>query len=204
LNKYKILLLIICLFVQLSSTAETLQCGVEKTWNVDSAREETFKNMQPWIDLSWAPSIDPNLIENKQAINNHQDYIKNRSVTQYSDGAYSVWILDNDNYDKSYYYIASGELVAIDFSIFPENIKNLQDFLVSYQKDSIYPIKVYKHAYPSGKIISIDLTVLTAKGDEEYMFKPSGELDFHWIGNNGYDVNGRKILTRKGYQKQRR
>lgn len=194
MKRYRILFLfVLCLVLQLSSTAETLKGEIEKVWTVDSARQEAFKNLKPWIDLSWAPAIDPNLIENKQAINNHKREIKDRIVSQYSNGNYSIWILDDDNYDKVYYYFPSGELFAIDFTIFPENIKNLQDFLEAQQNNKMFPIKNYKHAYPGGKIVNITLTV---GNKNAYMFEPSGELDDHWIGDACYDLNGNIILTR--------
>lgn len=80
MKKHKILfLLVICLFVQLASSAEMLKDEIEKVWTVDSAREEAFKDLKPVWDLSWTPPIDPNLIENKQAINNHQKKVDNKT-----------------------------------------------------------------------------------------------------------------------------
>lgn len=195
MERYRILvLLVICLFVQLSSTAETLQCGVEKTWNVDSAREEAFENLKPTLDLSWIPAIDSNLIANKQAISNHQRKVGNRVVNSYSDGGYGVWILDEDNYDKIYYYSSAGKLISIDFTIYPDDIQNLQTYFKKQELQQIYPIKNYKHAYPSGKLVSISLTV---NDKEVYGFMPSGKLAYHWLGTNCYDVNGKKVLMTK-------
>lgn len=191
-----IVLLIFYLFVSSQVKAEILQGGVEKVWTIDSAREEAFKNLKSWLNLSWASPIDPNLIENKQALNNRQGRIKNRIITQFDDGSYGVWVLDEDNYDKVYYYFASGKLVSIDFSIFPTYINNLQDYFKYNDTNQIYPIKIYKHSYPDGKIINITMTV---KDGNSYMFKPSGVLEFHWVGADCYDDNGKKILTRETY-----
>lgn len=194
MKKFKILFLItLCLFIKLSSIAETLQCSIEKVWTVDSARDEAFKDLKPTLDLSWAPAIDPNFIENKQAINNHKESVKDRVITLFDDGSYGIWVLDEDNYDKVYYYFSSGELVAIDFSIFPTYIKDLQSYFTLQDNMQIFPIKIYKHAYPGGKIINVTLTV---KDCDSYMFEPSGALQYHWIGNNCYDNNGKIILTR--------
>lgn len=192
-NYKNIFLLIFCLFLQIPLRAETLKCEIEKVWTVDSARKEAFKDLKPVLDLSWAPPIDPNLIENKQALNNRKKKVGNRVITQFGDGSYGIQILDEDNYDKEYYYSSSGELNAIDFRIFPTTIYSLQDFLASEQTDSIYPVKIYKHDYPSGKIIIIALKV---KKGEDYIFKPAGELQYHWVGNNCYDLNGNIAITR--------
>lgn len=193
MKRYRILILLaICVFVQLSSTAETLKGSIEKVWTVDSARKEAFKTLKPWIDLSWAPPVDPNLIENKQAINNHENEIGDRRITLFSDGGYGVVTLDDDNYDKAYYYNPAGELFAIDFLIFPSAIHDLESYYAKQELQQIYPIRNYKHAYPSGKIVYIALTV---NAKEIYGFKPSGELAYHWINSNCYDINGRKIMT---------
>lgn len=194
MKKYRILFLFaICIFLQLASSAETLKCGVEKVWTVGTARTETFKDLKPVLDLSWAPSTDPNFSENKQAINKNQRQIENRVITQFSDGGYGVTIFDDDNYNKVYYYSASGELLEIDFSSYPTYAKNLDDFLALWHEGKMFPFKVYKHDYPSGKIIN---ATLTATNGESFMFKPSGELQYHWIGKTAYDINGKKVLTR--------
>lgn len=89
MKKYRILILFLfCLFLQLALSAETLKCIVEKVWTVGSARVETFKDLKPVLDLSWAPPTDPNFKENKQAINKNQKQIENRVITQFSDGGY--------------------------------------------------------------------------------------------------------------------
>lgn len=195
MKKYRILfLLLLCLFLQLASSAEVLKGGVEKVWTVGTARTETFKDLKPVLDLSWAPPTDPNFKEDIQAVNNHQGEIGNRLITNFSNGYYSVWVLDEDNYDKTYYYSISGELVAIEFLFFPRNISDLQSFVEAEQNNQLYPTKRYKHAYPSGKIVRM---VLTASEKDTYWFNPSGDLAYHWIGSNCYDANGRKTITRQ-------
>ena len=173
-----------------TTEAETLQGGVEKVWTVDSAREEAFKDAKEYVDLSWASPIDPNLIENKQAINNNQEKIKNRLITTFYNGCYCVKILDENNYNKAYYYYPSGELAAIDFEKYNTST-NFQD--VEQGKDLSFPIKTYKHSYPSGQIMSLGITV---KENDSYVFKPSGELDVHWVGNCCYDLNGNVVAIR--------
>lgn len=194
MKKYRILfLLVLCLFLQLSSTAETLKGGIEKVWNIDSAREEAFKDLKPMLDLSWVPPIDPNLIENKQAMNNQQGKVKNRVITEFSNGYYGVQVFDDDNYDKAYYYSPSGGLAIIDFTIYPIYVRNVQDFINADAEGKTFPYKVYKHSFPDGKIKNVALII----GDNEtYIFKPSGELEGHWVGNTCYDFNGNKTLSR--------
>ena len=171
--------------------AETLKAGVEKIWTVDSARQEAFKDAKQWLDLSWAPSIDPDLIENKKAINNHQYKVKNRIITVFSDGGYVVQINDEDNYDKDYCYSLYGKLSTIDFEKCNINVdfKDLKS-----KKALLFPLKTYKHAYPSGKLIGV---YISTSGHDSYGFLPSGELVLHWIGNTCYDVKGNIVGTRK-------
>jgi hypothetical protein len=186
LKKVIIFLLTFYLFFSGSVKAETLKGGIEKVWTVDSAREEAFKNLKPCLDLSWAPPIDPNLIENKQAMNNHQKKINNRYIIIFNDGFYGIKIEDENNYDKAYYYFPSGELGAIDFVKY--NVEC--DFENYKSKTSRFPAKVYKHVYPGGRLISVGILINT---NETYMFKPSGELYAHWIGDNCYDTKGNII-----------
>ncbi|MDD3014006.1 MAG: hypothetical protein PHC34_09920 [Candidatus Gastranaerophilales bacterium] len=171
--------------------AETLKAGVEKIWTVDSARQEAFKDAKQWLNLSWVSPIDPDLIENKKAINNHQKTVKNRTITVFDVGFYGIRINDEDNYDKEYYYFLSGKLIMIGFRKF----SNYVDFKDLESKEALlYPIKTYRHAYPSGKLIGIALIV---SKNNSYVFLPSGELDAHWLGNTCYDVKGNIVMTRK-------
>lgn len=171
--------------------AETLKTGIEKVWTVDSARQEALKDAKQWIDLSWADPIDPNLIENKKTINNHQNKVKNRIITVFSDGGYVVHINDEDNYDKDYCYYPSGKLSAINFDKYDiyVDFKDLKS-----KKALLFPLKTYKHAYQSGKLIGVYIS--TSESDS-YAFLPSGELVFHWIGNTCYDIKGNIVGTRK-------
>lgn len=187
------LLLGFCLFSQIPLRAETLKCEIEKVWTVDSARKEAFKDLKPVLDLSWAPPIDPNLIENKQAINNHQKKVDNREIILFSDGAYCVTVFDDDNYDKVYYYSSAGELIAIDFNIYPMRAKDLQDFLELWGEGKMFPFKVYKHFFPTGEILNI---TLTTKNNESFMFEPSGKLQYHWRADKCYNEKGNVIMTR--------
>lgn len=182
-----------CMFLRVSVNAETLKCEIEKVWAIDSAREEAFKDLKPVLDLSWALPIDPNLIENKQAMNKHQDNVENRVITTFSNGGYGVTIFDDDNYNKTYYYWSTGELIAVEFRRYPIYAKDVQDFLDLYHQGKMLPWKEYKHSYPDGKIMNI---TLTAK-KESFIFEHSGALQFHWVGDTCYDAQGKVILTRK-------
>ena len=186
------LILVTFITVFLSTVqAETLKAGVEKVWTVDLARQEAFKDAKQWLDLSWAPPIDPDLIENKKAINNHQKTVKNRIINVFSDGHYCITIYDEDNYNKAYSYSSSGKLGAIGFDKYNIYV----DFKDLKNKAALlYPKKFYQHDYPSGKLICIALYI---SEDDQYVFLPSGELVAHWISDTCYDVNGNIIMTRK-------
>ena len=172
------------------SKAETLEGGIEKVWSVDLAREEAFRDAKQWIDLSKYSPTDPNFPENKALINKDQLDNKDRLITTYSDGWYSVKYYNTIT--ESYYYDTQGNLKEVDYSFFAKNIYSIED-AAKYPYESLFPVKRYKHAYPRGKIIGVGIDV---KWDENYLFKLNGELKSHCIGGNCYDGNNNIILNR--------
>jgi len=89
----------------------------------------------------------------------------------------SYYSIRYSNEDQGYYYDYSGKLQGVDFDV----------------GDS-YPVKTYKHSYPSGKILSLSVYV---SENECYVFSPDGALLSHWIGMNCYDIKGNIISTRE-------
>jgi hypothetical protein len=177
------------------SFALTLKGGVDKVWTVDSAKKEAFKDAKQWVDLSPYPSIDPNYNKNKNSINKNQLISKERTITVFSKNGYLIayGIEYENNITENYYYDFKGQLHTVDFTIFPKNIYTLEDSK-KYPHESLFPAKVYKHIYPSGKLISVSLMV---RETEDYIFEPNGELTAHCIGNNCYDANNNLIYTRE-------
>lgn len=185
------LILIICIFIPCISFAKTLKGGIEKIWTIESAKEEVFKDAKSWIDLSKYPSIDPNFNENKDLINKNQLDEKNRHIIVFSDGSYSVRFYNTVT--EVYTYDETGRLTDVEFNLYDQNIYTSDD-LKKYSDELLYPLKTYKHAYPSGRIICI---ILSIKENEAYAFLPNGELVQHCIDDKCYDAHGNLIYTRE-------
>lgn len=173
-----VLIVLLTIVVPLSTEAQqtVLQGSVTKTWSVDDARKEVFQEAKPKVDVSAYPAIDPNLIENRQAIQAGLKKVGDRILTIFGNGWYAI---KPEGGTIVSYYKPNGRLAHLDF-----------------ESDTGYPLKSYQHAYPSGKLMRVGLDVTK---DESFLFKPSGELIAHWIGNNGYDAKGQFFTTRTGH-----
>lgn len=187
-------LFLIFLFWGLSSLAqaqqlEPLQATVEKTWTVDSAREEAFRDLKEWVDTDQFPKIDPNLIENRIGINQGKGRVKDRIITVFDTGDYCIYNLTDDKLGdaKFLYYSKDGSLFAVEL-----------------QTGSKYPKKGYKYttinepalSRKKGQLVIVTLRVSDIDG---YIFKPNGTLDSHWVGNNCYEVDGSSCGTRQSF-----
>jgi hypothetical protein len=150
-----------------------LQAGIEKVWSVDMARDEAFKDAKPVVDLTGYPSSDPHYKQHLVARLLKKEKVGNRIITFFDMGFYSVSEMGSD---RGFYYTPKGDLYAVDFD-------TSEDF----------PIKSYKHQYPSGRLMNISITVGPG---EDFVFKPNGDLVAHWIGDNCYDAQGRVTMSR--------
>lgn len=164
----------------------TLQAGVQKSWTVQSARQEAFRNIRVRRDFSAFPNYDPFHKENLSLIKKGITEYHNRSITVFhSDGViinYGIHILSThpseiNLLDKCFYYSMDGSLKAIDINptLSPNNILN---------ENFYYPFKTYKYNYKNGRLICVALRV--APG-ESFVFDSGGVLIAHWIGNTCYD-----------------
>lgn len=178
-------------FVPSLSLAMTLKGAVEKIWTVDSAREEAFKSAKPSIDVSHYPAIDPNFNTNKDLIDKKQFDVMGRHIVLFSDGSYSVRYYNT--IAEVYAYDINGNLLDIEFTLYPSNIYTRKD-LDKYMDSVQYPLKTYKHSYPSGKIITI---ILGVSDTEAFAFFPNKEFAQHCIDDKCYDANNNLIYTRE-------
>jgi len=165
------------IFINPVNCQQVLKAGIEKEWTVDSAREEAFKNVVYQINIRDYSSIDPDLIENKEAIIKGLKNIKGKAITVFSNGGYGI-----KDGTIGYYYDDSGNLNGIEL----------------YDSENVYPGKSYKYSYPSGLLLHVAIKV---KPRNSYDFKPDGTLLTYWIGDNCYYPDGSKAITRKTYEK---
>lgn len=193
MKKVLLLLLILFIFPRFVEAQTLLKGFVEKRWTVDSARQEAFLNLEKVKDLSMFDSIDPNFIENRQAINKKLSKIENREIVIFSNGSYGIRVLSDDLFDKSFTYNSSGKLQKIHYDSYSEKITKFSDLKKS-NPQSFYPFKVIGYLYPSGDILSISIIV---GKDNSYTFNEDGSLNVHWVGNKGYDADGKVRMTRK-------
>ena len=147
----------------------------EVTYTVERARKEAFTN----VEYSLPQSIidknikDPNFKENIKAIKLGATELKDRYIEYYSDDRYSVLYKNNMLY--VYYYLQNGQLDII------EKRKSLQAPTQSFRYDV------------QGELKEINLIL---SSENSYIFKVTGEFVSHWVGDKGYDKNGKVILKR--------
>lgn len=185
------ILIITLAFIPSMSLAVTLKGGIEKVWTVDSAREEVFKDLKEWVDLSQYAPIDPKFKENRKLINKNKLETKNRHITVFSDGWYAIRYYNNMT--ESYYYTPEGNLRVVEYSYYAKNVYTMDD-ISKYSVDELFPSKDYQHQYPSGKMMRIRIS---PKYMDEYCFKPDGELIQHCINDKCYDTDNKLIYIRE-------
>ena len=149
----------------------TLEGGV--TYTVESARKEAFSGVKYKIPVSSFKKYmqDPNFEENKAAIAAGNFWAKDRHITVFSDGEYSI-IYYKDRY-KVYTYNKNGKLVGL-----------------SIRSSLTIPMKAYQYT-TKGELEGVELYVSL---EECYIFDEKGEFGYHWIGNDCYDKNGKWVV----------
>ncbi len=165
--------LMIFFFAQPGFADMVLQGAAE--YNVQSARNEVQENVQYKVSPAnfSAHILDPNRDENSNALKGNVS-LKDRAIAAFSIGTYGVTY--NNDPLHAYYYSPQGVLNYID---------------VRSGKD--YPYKSYQYDV-SGKLVNMGLRVSKA---ETYIYNPQGILMAHWVGSNGYDENGKLVMTRQ-------
>lgn len=157
--------------------SQTISGGV--TYDVDSARTEAFSDLGDGFspDLIAKHLLDRNYDSNMDALGNTllsgNAALNDREICRFSTGTYGVRY--NDDPYRAYYYTPAGKLDYVDKK------SRLQ-----------YPHKVMTYDL-NGNLIGSALYV--SKG-EQFIFDINKNLTTHWVGNNGYDKNGKLIKTR--------
>jgi hypothetical protein len=168
---------------------ELLKAQVEKTWTLDEARVEAFRNAPLTLDLSAFPLRDPNYDENSQIGEQGGGRIGNRLITVFQQGRYSVTdtrAVNQESFSVPYYTV-SGMLYAVD---------------VNHRG---YPRKTYKYAsrdnpaqrIRAGQLVRIAIEVAPMNS---YTFNVDGSMDAHWEGEHctrrdGSSCGRRKIMV---------
>ncbi len=160
-------------YVASATPHRPLQAQVQKSWTVPEARAVGFSQARPWVDVSVYPAKDPFYSVHLLARSKGQTQIGSRLITYFDNGHYSI---SEMNGDRGFYYTPQGQLYAVDFDA-----------------SEAYPIKSYKHHYPSGNLVNVSLTV---KPGEDFVFNAQGDLLTHWMGTQCFNAIGQLISTR--------
>ena len=166
-------LILSILMLSLPIEAKTLKGEVKYT--VKQAREEAFSNVEYTLPQSIikANLTDPNYKENKKAIKLGATELKDRYIEHYSDGGYALAY--KNNMYIVYYYKENGKLETL------EKRNSLQT-----------PTRTLRYN-AHGELEEVSLFITP---EDSYIFTISGELKCHWVGDKGYDKNGKVIITR--------
>lgn len=184
-NIKKLFIILAILFIfspNAFSENETLLQG-SVSYTVDSARELAFEGLDMKLDKELLKPYleDENNKENRLAIKNGTQ-IEGRTIMSFvmAKGLIKGYALVyDDKPEYVYYYSNGGYLIAVDAN-------------QKYNED-VYPYKVGKYSAVTGNLVSIGFYV---SDDEQYVYSKNGKLKAHWVGNIGYNENGRPIATR--------
>ena len=161
------------LFLPIEIEAKTLKGEVKYT--VKQAREEAFSNVEYTLPQSIikANLTDPNYKANKKTIKIGSTELRDRYIQHFSDGGYGISY--KNNLYIVYYYLENGRLNLV------EKMESLSA-----------PMKTMRYN-TQGQLEEISLFITS---ENSYTFDTNGNLKCHWVGNKGYDKNGRIIATR--------
>lgn len=150
---------------------QTLSGNVFMEWSPEKAKNAIFQEAKQEIDLRSFLPINPE---------KGLPPSKNKVITTFNDNSYSIHITGQGIDDIQMYYTADGKLEMV-------------AFLVLNSNENPYPMKCFKHTYPSGELISASLSVSQF---ESYEFLNNRELAGHWVNDKLYDKYGTVIQTR--------
>lgn len=174
-------------------TERTLKIKIEKTWTVDMAREEAFRDALPSLDLDPFPQIDPNFVVNRLRKGSWQD--SRWYVTTFDDGSYSVAAMCAH---ESLTYNSQGILESVIVSNVPtygHPVKCPQQFPATSRT---YTAISYQ-GYPKGSLLSVSIT---PKLGDTYTFDTDQKLRTHYIEDSCYNADGTFCGERSGYYSQ--
>ena len=170
----KYFFIIIFVLVFLYTSGFTLQGGINYT--VQSARVESFDNITSQINIAKYKKFfqDKNYNNNLILMNKGIRYYKDRYITSYSDGEYTICYKSNKK--NSYHYNINGKLIGI-----------------SINQGKGFPSK--RITYDSNG--NFDSVTLDVSRTEQFIFDKNKKLVAHWIGKNCYNEQGELIMTRE-------
>lgn len=180
----KFILLALLLSFGFAAAQEPLTASVKKTWTVDAARQEAFKNAKQRINFS-EPDLDPELLVNRRLVDQGGGSTEERVVTVFRGQNYSVQKV-GDN--RVFYYTPGGNLFSIEFA--------------GYKKT--YPYAAYKHwtfdnfetGIHKGDLATVSLTT---GPNESFGFLPDGTLDSHWLNDKCFKADGSSCGSRTSF-----
>ena len=171
--KLKIAFIIFLIFfLSPAAFCKTIKGGVY--YNVNTARALAFENVENKIDINKYKKyfIDPNKNENLNAMQQGKVKYKNRYLTRFSDGMYSV---QYNGQSISFYYDKQGNLTYIEFDKYSKHSYKAISYDINGNLDSV-SLYIDKH--------------------EQFVFDINKKLVAHWVGKNGYNENGVLFGTR--------
>lgn len=178
---FNFLFIFVCLFsFNLQAHAEDLVLQGSVLYTVESARKLAFEGLPLKLDRKllepyWS---DEKNKENRDAIKNATQP-EGRTVMAFSSKFVKGYSIVYDNKPEyAFYYTKGGILAAVDFD-------------PAFDKDT-YPYKVGKYN-AFGRLVSVGLYI---SEDEQYSYSKDGKLLAHWVGNIGYNANGKEIARR--------
>lgn len=157
----KFFILIILFFVLPVYAENTIHGGLSYT--VNQARVWAFDNISYKLPMS--------VFQDKLSFVKSR---KNKYVTFFSDGDYSVTYRKNPDY--TYYYSPEDNLRVVEIML-----------------DKVYPKKSIRYD-SSGDLDSVSIDLIN---NEQFIFDLNKKLVVHWVGENGYNDDGELIKTRK-------
>ena len=117
---------------------------------------------------------DKNYAKNIELISKRTQNYRDRYITVYSDGDYTICY--KSNLKTAYHYSKNGKLRGISLT----KGRGFPSRRITYDKNGIF-----------------DSVTLDVAKDEQFIFDKNKKLVAHWIGNNCYNEQGELIMTRE-------
>lgn len=158
---------------------KTIRGGV--VYTVESARKLAFEGLDARLDKTLIKPFwyDEKNAENLAVVKTGKE-LNDRYIMAFSSGFVKGYAVVYGNKPKyAYYYTQGGILASVDYD--PKGDR------------TEYPYKIGKYD-AFGRLRSV---VLYVSDDEQFSYSKSGKLISHWIGDIGYNANGKEIARRK-------
>lgn len=164
-------------------------------WTIEDAKKNIFNNVSYVKDVSAFPKIDPNFKRSKQTMKNGVQKIGNRYLTLYNNGYYSIRIMTDDLYDKTFLYSVNGVLYTVAYDIYPEEIYNAESLERAWNNNSALSYITYFYNTLNGNLESAGFK----NKDTAYVINLDGSLNNYWKDNTCY-YSDNNLITGKTYK----